>query len=69
MDIVTFEDALEFYRMCKMMRYDLPDGQWEELLEIVREYVADYGRNAKDWPENAKECFTEEVRENANWWL
>jgi hypothetical protein len=69
MDIITFEDALEFYGMCKMMKDDLPDGQWEELREMVGEYMADYGRKPGEWPEDAKECFTEDVRENANWWL
>ena len=69
MDIITFEDALEFYGMCKMMKDDLPDGQWEGLKETVADYVAEYGRKPGEWPEDAKECFTEDVRENANWWL
>lgn len=68
MEIITFADAVSFYSFAASMRHDLPDGQWEELREMVGEYMADYGRNAGEWPENAKACFIEEVRENyINW--
>jgi hypothetical protein len=69
MEIITFTDAVSFYSFAASMRHDLPDGQWEELKGIVADYVADYGRKPGEWPKDAKECFTEDVRENANWWL
>jgi len=66
--IKTFEDALEWYGNLRMMRHDLPDGQWQELKEAVRDYVSSYGKDTKKWPEDAKESFKEDVIENLREW-
>jgi hypothetical protein len=69
MTIKNFQDALSFYSFARMMKYDLPDGQWEDLKDIVSCYVEDYGKDAEKWPEDAKETFADEVRENYNYWM
>ena len=69
MEINTFKQALEFYSFAKMMKDDLPDGQYEEIREIVTEHVELYGKKTSEWPEEAKESFIEEMRENMLYWL
>ena len=69
MEIETFEDALAFYRFARMMREDLPDGQYEQIREIVQDYVQSYGKKSSLWPEDAKEGFTQEMRDNMFYWL
>jgi hypothetical protein len=69
MKIDSFKTAIEFYSIARSMRDDLPDGQYEDLKEIVQGYIEDYGRKPSEWPEEAKECFTEEIQENYFNWL
>ncbi|MGI6225703.1 MAG: hypothetical protein ACOYJ1_05535 [Peptococcales bacterium] len=67
--IPDFPSALQFYSFARIMRYDLPDGQWDELKELAVNFAESYGKKAGDWPEAAKQSFTEEVRQNYLYWL
>lgn len=60
---VTFREALELYQWASMLREDLPDGMWHEIKEAVGDIVACYGRKVSEWPEQAKEEFTEAIAE------
>jgi hypothetical protein len=67
--IDSFQAALEFYSFAKMFKDDLPDGQYEDLKEIVQGYIEDYGRKPSEWSEDIKEAFTEDMAENYLYWL
>lgn len=67
--IDTFQSALEFYSFAKMMKDDLPDGQWEEVREIVKEFVREYGGKPSRWTSEVKEAFTEIIKDNYLNWL
>lgn len=69
MTIDTLGDAMSFISVAKMMKNDLPDGQWDELKEIVNGYRSEFGPKATEWPEGAQADFVEDVRDNYNYWL
>ena len=67
-NIKTFEDALEYYSLCRSMRYDLPDGQWDDLKDGVIDLIQTYGKDPLAWPEEVKDEFTATCADNCiNW--
>lgn len=69
MQIETFQDALSFVSFARMMKEDLPAGQWEDLKEIIVGYREDFGGETLTWSEYTQESFTIEVQENYLYWL
>ena len=69
MQITSFEEALQLVDFVKQMKYDLPDGQWDELKALVRDYMYSYGGDTNNWDYNAKDYFTDDVRAHYNYWL
>ena len=67
--IKDFAEAMEFYGFARMMKDDLPDGQWEDLKEIAQGYRESYGKDTNQWSEDTKQSFTLEVQENYLYWL
>ena len=67
--IPDFPSALQFYQFARSMRHDLPDGQWDELKELVTDFTKSYGKKTSSWSEATKQSFTEEVRQNYQYWL
>lgn len=59
---MTFTEAKSIYNAASMMRDDLPDGMWEDILEVV----AAYRESDKD--EDDKEFFAEGIYEACEDW-
>jgi len=67
--IEVFQDALEYVGTVRMLKDDLPDGQWVELRENIREYFDEYGKDMKSWPIEVKEQFKEDCISNMYSWM
>lgn len=69
LEIKTFKDAVAFVNMARMMKDDLPDGQWHDLKELVSDFTYSHGHKTSEWPEEVKKEFVEVVRDNYHYWL
>jgi hypothetical protein len=65
----TFEEAMAMWHLMRSIRLDLPDGQFEDAKEMVKEYVLFWGSNLEDWPEETKAEFVENMVDNIQRWL
>jgi hypothetical protein len=65
----TFEEAIAMWHLLRSIRLDLPDGQFEEANEMVKEYVLFWGSKPEDWPEETKAEFVEDMADNIQRWL